>query len=159
VRGAAGAAVVLPSRGRPRGCAGAGGGGAACGSWARGLTSFTCPECGADLREVGIVGAERPRTGRFVLAAGLWLGSFTAMGAMLGGLLLATLVLSPGGGTSAQSAWAVVSTLLLVTLPCVTGVVWMSRRTKASGTAVAAVLLLWGLAAAALALLGVLARV
>ena len=34
-----------------------------CGYGVRGIASTTCPECGADLREVGIVAGERPRGG------------------------------------------------------------------------------------------------
>src|SRR5688572_27215796 len=35
-----------------------------CGYLVQGLTTFTCPECGSDLRQVGIVGGAADRGGR-----------------------------------------------------------------------------------------------
>ena len=53
VRGIARLAAPRPSRGRAPRCG-------RCGYDVTGLTTFVCPECGADLHEVGIVGRTRP---------------------------------------------------------------------------------------------------
>ena len=58
----------------------------ACGYAVRGLPSFTCPECGSDLREVGI---DTPGTGaeifrRFKWLAGAVGGMFVALWRVLG---------------------------------------------------------------------------
>lgn len=43
-----------------------------CGYSVRGLDSFTCPECGSDLREVGILTDDRRRFTRPIIHAALW---------------------------------------------------------------------------------------
>jgi class 3 adenylate cyclase len=45
-----------------------------CGYQVRGLTTFTCPECGSDLREVGIAAAGAPETQLFSLSGKIMLG-------------------------------------------------------------------------------------
>ena len=57
-----------------------GGGCGACGYTVRGVSTFSCPECGADLREVGI-----QSTGKSSKAAGFTL---TLIGAAVLGLIL-----------------------------------------------------------------------
>ncbi len=70
-----------PAHGKPAGEPGCG----RCGYPARGLPTFTCPECGSDLREVGIV---RPSSDhrRKVLLVGL---------ATLGAVVLAAGIINP----------------------------------------------------------------
>ena len=47
-----------------------------CGYAVRGLDTFICPECGSDLRQVGIITKERPPLGwKIVAAVGLYLAA------------------------------------------------------------------------------------
>jgi len=124
-----------------------------CGYNVRGIESLACPECGADLREVGITGTVRPRTGLFVGASAVWLFAMSVL-ALAAGLVLAGMRELPSGNPSraAAATWIVLCTLLLTTLACVAGVVWMHRRTQASGAALTGVLLIWGFCMTALLL-------
>jgi predicted RNA-binding Zn-ribbon protein involved in translation (DUF1610 family) len=65
-----------------------------CGYDVRGLSSFTCPECGSDLREVGIV---RPRSRRGLDVG--WKLLILAVGWPVGALAL-LLIVSPFVTTS-----------------------------------------------------------
>jgi hypothetical protein len=58
----------------------------ACGYAVRGLPSFTCPECGSDLREVGIdtPGAGAQLFARITRSAGAVRGMFAALWRVLG---------------------------------------------------------------------------
>lgn len=53
-----------------------------CGYNVRGIESWTCPECGADLREVGILG-KRQAGGKFFFATMAWLCFITLAGLLV----------------------------------------------------------------------------
>lgn len=53
-----------------------------CGYAVRGLTTFTCPECGGDLREVGIKTAALSGVSSFALLAAAWVIVFLTVGAI-----------------------------------------------------------------------------
>lgn len=76
--------IILGTVKMASGPSGPGGSCGGCGYSVKGLTTLTCPECGADLREVGI---NRPNSqaGLWMLVSGSVLGVFLAV-CMCGGL-------------------------------------------------------------------------
>lgn len=99
-----GLVLWLSNRGSRTGAEGAGCG--RCGYSARGATGWNCPECGADLREVGIRTADPRQQGRRRLGFGLMIG-----GGALGVLLVLLVVGSALMWSSSRSMQAQKTTM------------------------------------------------
>jgi predicted RNA-binding Zn-ribbon protein involved in translation (DUF1610 family) len=99
-----------------------------CGYQVRGLTTFTCPECGSDLREVGILSAAKPRKtaadsrlrGKIIAIVGVWI----CIGTVLGRLF------------AKQNDELVMPLWTVVLIAAISATVWHHRRASAttSGT-------------------------
>ena len=61
----------------------------ACGYGVRGVSSLRCPECGADLREVGIITPGRQGTVTPVIFTVIWTVCYLILALFVGGLLIA----------------------------------------------------------------------
>lgn len=114
-----------------------------CGYNVRGVASLTCPECGADLREVGIVGDRRAGAGRFIAAAVLWLVPVTAfglVGAAVGSLRRG---FAHSADNAAAGQWIALVSLAVMLVVNAAGVWWITGRMRAPKTAALAALGFW----------------
>src|SRR5688500_17834237 len=89
-----------------------------CSYQVRGLTRFTCPECGSDVREVGIISAAAPARARHGLGLGWKLFAFIGPWGVFG-IMLARLRHSE---EIVQPVWAIGLLIGIV------GIVWWHSR-------------------------------
>lgn len=101
-----------------------------CGYNVRGLSSFICPECGGDLRDVGIV--KGGRTGGKKWIHLLWIIPVWVVGCMLLGMLLTYLIdalsADPQPGTFVRHYGSRIAVPLVMLIGLI-GLVWIFYRT------------------------------
>lgn len=102
-----------------------------CGYNVRGLSTFTCPECGSDLREVGIISP----TAKNETPSNLWWQIvLLTIGCLLLMMLFATLFKQSGSTSSTGSIGMLATLIALIWIGGIIFLVYWKRRKQSSGT-------------------------